>query len=93
MYLALVPRQSTAHREPNIPKEDKAEVSARGEHAGIALNLRSDTPTPAQVRAAVDTILFDDRIHSRAGEIRRESEGMDSLLHLEQIIAGSGAEV
>lgn len=93
MYLALVPRQSTAHREPNIPKEDKAEVSARGEHAGIALNLRSDTPTPAQVRAAVDTILFDDRFHSRAGEIRRESEGMDSLSHLEQIIAGSGAEV
>lgn len=86
-------QRSPSRNPSNTPKEDKAEVSARGEHAGLALNLRTDTPTPAQVRAAVDTILSSERFHSRAAEIRRESEGMDSLSHLERIIAGSGMEV
>ena len=56
----------------------------------MAINLRTNTPTPAQVRTAVDTIVSDDRFRLRAQEIQRESEGMDPLLQLERIITGSG---
>ena len=55
----------------------------------MAINLRTDTPTSSQVRAAVDTILSDDLFRISVEEIRRESEEMDSLSRLERIIAGS----
>ncbi|CAN3129961.1 glycosyltransferase [Mycobacterium sp. smrl_JER01] len=37
--------------------EDKPEVAARVEHFGVGVNLRTGTPTPAQVRHAVRTVL------------------------------------
>jgi hypothetical protein len=39
--------------------EDKAEVSMRGEWAGIAVNLRTNTPSPEAIRDGVDRILID----------------------------------
>ncbi|SPO03607.1 related to N-glycosyltransferase [Cephalotrichum gorgonifer] len=67
--------------------QDKAEVSMRGEWAGIAVNLRTDTPTREAVRAGVDWVLGDTRFKTRAREIRRENEELNSLGRLEEIIA------
>lgn len=49
--------------------EDKVEVSARVAWSGAGIDLRTDTPTPEQVRDAVRTVLAIDRYRSRAGEI------------------------
>ena len=46
--------------------EDKAEVSARVEWSGIGMNLRTNTPTPAKVAAAVDRVLADRPTRPRA---------------------------
>lgn len=58
----------------------------RGEYAGLAVNLRTDTPTPEAVRAGVDRVLGDASFGARAQEMRRENEGLDSLAQLERAI-------
>lgn len=61
----------------------------RGEWAGIAVNLRTDTPTADAVRGGVDRVLSDGAYGKRAREIRRENEELDSLGRLEGIIRGA----
>ena len=58
----------------------------RGEWAGVAVNLRTDTPSAEALRAGVDRVLGDERFRVRAGEIRRENEEFDSLAQLESVI-------
>lgn len=58
--------------------EDKTEVSARVAWSGVGIDLRTDTPSPKQVGAAVRTLLTDDRYRSRAaaiGDAIRRSPG------------------
>lgn len=62
--------------------EDKAEVSARIAWSGVGIDLRTDTPTPAQVGKAVRTLLADPAYRRRAesiGEAIRRSPGPDAL--------------
>lgn len=57
--------------------EDKLEVSARGAWAGVAVNLRTGTPSLEMIREGVDEILGDEEAwRARVGEVRRENEGM-----------------
>jgi UDP:flavonoid glycosyltransferase YjiC (YdhE family) len=49
--------------------EDKPEVSMRAEWAGVGVNLRSGTPTPAAIRAGVDRVLADRGYRDRAREL------------------------
>ncbi len=51
--------------------EDKTEVSARVAWAGVGIALRTDTPSPAQVRDAVAAVLADPAHRARAGELQR----------------------
>lgn len=58
----------------------------RGEWAGIAVNLRTDTPTPEAVREGVDKVLGEESFRVRAWEISSENEGLDALARLEGVI-------
>lgn len=72
--------------------EDKLEVAMRAEQAGFAVNLRTQTPAPAQARDAVVRVLADSRFARRAAELRRENEAMDCLgcveRHVERLTEG-----
>ncbi|WP_040837497.1 glycosyltransferase [Nocardia brevicatena] len=62
--------------------EDKTEVSARVAWSGVGIDLRTDTPSPKQVGAAVRTLLTDDRYRLRAaaiGDAIRRSPGPEAV--------------
>lgn len=65
---------------------DKGEVAARAEWAGIAVNLRTNTPTKVMILDAVERVLDDGRMKARAMELRQENEAMDSLGEIERQI-------
>ena len=49
--------------------EDKPEVAARAEWAGIGVNLRTGSPSPEQVRAAAEEIFANSRYKARCREL------------------------
>ncbi len=51
------------------------EVSARVAWAGVGIALRTDTPSPAQVRDAVATVLADPSHRARAAGLQRAYAG------------------
>ena len=53
--------------------EDKPEVAARVAWTGAGINLRTGTPTPGAVRAAVRKVLNDGRYLAAARSSRRRS--------------------
>jgi MGT family glycosyltransferase len=55
--------------------EDKMEVCARVTWSGVGVAMKTDTPSPAQVRSAVDTVLGDPRFRAKAQEIARSYQG------------------
>jgi len=71
--------------------EDKVEVSARIDWSGVGIDLRTNTPTPAQVRAAVRRVLAEPSFRQRSAAIGRDilaSPGLDGLdAVLAQVIA------
>jgi UDP:flavonoid glycosyltransferase YjiC (YdhE family) len=58
---------------------DKPEVAARAEWAGVAVNLRTETPSQAAIRHAVEKVLSETSYRSRAKEIEAEMETYDPL--------------
>lgn len=67
--------------------EDKIEVSARVGWSGAGINLRSSRPKPDSVRAAVRTVLSDDRYRSRARALAAEIAQAPGLAGLDRILA------
>jgi UDP:flavonoid glycosyltransferase YjiC (YdhE family) len=65
---------------------DKAEVCARAEWAGVAVNLRAQTAAEEAIRAAVEMVLGDGRYKKRAVELKEENEALDALARFEGII-------
>ena len=64
-----------AHGVPVISAgttEDKTEVGARVAHSGVGLNLKTNRPSAAQIRAAVRSILDEPSYANRARAIRDE---------------------
>ena len=59
--------------------EDKPEVAARAEWAGIGINLRTGSPSPEQVRAAVEEVFANDRYKARCRELEEEMKGYDPM--------------
>jgi MGT family glycosyltransferase len=57
--------------------EDKMEVSSRVTWSGTGVALRTDTPTPDQVRDGVAAVLADGRFARRARELRDVYAGYD----------------
>ncbi|MCZ8513168.1 glycosyltransferase [Paenibacillus filicis] len=73
--------------------EDKPEVCARVEWAGIGINLKTDRPTEQQISSAVDTLLSSPRFKQRITELQQEFSSYDayriSVTHLEELAASS----
>jgi MGT family glycosyltransferase len=69
--------------------EDKPEICARIAWAGVGVNLRTQTPKPEQVRAAVQRVLADPRFKHRAQQIKasfaQHNAANEAVLLLEQL--------
>ena len=59
--------------------EDKLDVSARVAWSGAGINLKTDTPTPAQVRSAVRAALDDPSYRRRAQALQSEYARHDAV--------------
>ncbi|WP_426939227.1 glycosyltransferase [Pseudarthrobacter sp. S3] len=57
--------------------EGKSDVNARVEYAGVGINLRTESPKPADIAAAVGKILADPGWKSRARKMQEQFEGED----------------
>jgi MGT family glycosyltransferase len=66
--------------------EDKPEVAARVAHAGAGLNLKTRTPTPAQVRAAVRAVLDDSRYRTQARALAAEYARHDAVAKAVELV-------
>ena len=52
--------------------EDKVEVNARVAYSGVGINLRTQSPTPEQLRDAVRRVLDEPNFRERARSVQRE---------------------
>lgn len=59
--------------------EGKNDVNARVEHAGVGVNLKTETPGAAAIRSAVETVLGDPSWRERAQAMRGQFEAEDSV--------------
>ena len=66
--------------------EDKAEVNARVAWSGVGINLRSNRPTPMQVRDAVRKVLADARYRAASARIGADIAASSGLAGLERVI-------
>ncbi|KAK0706185.1 glycosyltransferase family 1 protein [Lasiosphaeria miniovina] len=65
---------------------DKAEVAARAEYVGVAVNLRATSPTPGALRAGIDKVLSNESYKNKAVELKAENEAMDAMGQIEKIV-------
>jgi UDP:flavonoid glycosyltransferase YjiC (YdhE family) len=73
---------SLSHGVPLVTaglNEGKNDVNARVEFAGVGVNLKTETPTAAAIRSAVDTVLGDPSWRARAQAMRGQFEAEDSV--------------
>jgi MGT family glycosyltransferase len=87
-------QQALAHGIPLVcagGSEEKPEIAARIAWSGTGIDLRTGTPTPWDVRAAVRTVLDEPRFRLRATEIAAEMAGYDAPARgadrIEQLLA------
>lgn len=66
--------------------EDKPEVAARVEYFGAGVNLRTGTPTPAQVRRAVRLVLDDATYRANARRLRSAYAACDSVTEIATVV-------
>jgi UDP:flavonoid glycosyltransferase YjiC (YdhE family) len=66
--------------------EDKTEVSARVEWSGVGINLRSDRPSPEQVRDAVRTVLSSPSYREASASIGADIRSSAGLAGLERAV-------
>jgi UDP:flavonoid glycosyltransferase YjiC (YdhE family) len=83
-----------AHGVPLIvagATEEKPEIAARVAWSGAGINLKTKTPTPEQIRAAVNTILLNHSHRTQAARIRadyaRHSAPHEAAALLERLAA------
>ena len=65
--------------------EDKVETACRVEWSGTGVNLRTGTPTEAQIAAAVDRVLTEQSFREQAQALQAEIESAPGMAGLEQI--------
>lgn len=66
--------------------EDKVETTRRVEFSGVGVNLRTGTPTPAQIARAVAQVRADARFRTRARALRDEIARAPGLPGLERTV-------
>ncbi len=85
-------QHSMSHGVPIViggTTEDKPEVAARAEWAGVGVNLKTDRPSAEQIRTAVMEVLEHPKYKARALDIEKEMQTYDPI----QIIADSVEEL
>jgi UDP:flavonoid glycosyltransferase YjiC (YdhE family) len=72
--------------------EDKAEITARAEWAGVAVNLKTSTPTPEAVLAVVDEVNSGPKYKESSLVLEAEMAAFDSMenvvKNIEEVVAG-----
>lgn len=66
--------------------EDKPEVPARAEYAGMGINLKTGTPTIEAIRNAVNKVLGDEKYKNRCKELQQEQANTDALGFLSGVV-------
>ncbi|MFS0853488.1 glycosyltransferase [Microbacterium sp. 179-I 3D4 NHS] len=82
-------QQALSHGVPLVvagQTEDKVEVAARIGWSGAGVNLRTSTPSPAQVGDAVARVLGDTGFRERAGRIGAEMRAADAWTALDRVL-------
>lgn len=82
-------QQALKHGVPLVvagATEDKPEVAARVAWSGTGINLRTETPTPAQVRQAVRKILGDKEYRANTARLAREYSRYDALATVRTLV-------
>lgn len=72
--------------------EDKPEVGARVTWTRTGIDLATDTPTPEEIREAVDQILAKPEYRARAQNLAREFASYDSAKKLAELVEALVAE-
>ncbi|KAH6648016.1 putative UDP-glucuronosyltransferase 2A3 [Truncatella angustata] len=88
-------RCSLAHGTPLVvagDSEDKPEMCAIIEWAGVAVNLRTGNPTSEALRAGIDKVLSDLKYRGAAQGIKKETETFDPIRviaeNIDEVVAG-----
>ena len=68
--------------------EGKNDISARLDYRGLALDLRTDRPSPRQIRRAVARVLGDPRYRERVARLRKELAAYDPYAIIESSVTG-----
>ncbi|MDG2520462.1 glycosyltransferase [Caulobacter segnis] len=82
--------QALAHGVPVVvagTTEDKAEVACRVAHSGAGIDLRTDTPEPQALAAAIDAVLADPAYRTAARRLQMEFVAYDSRLMIDVAVA------
>ena len=66
--------------------QDKMETTRRVEWSGVGLNLRTGTPTQAQIATAVERVLSERHFRERAVALQTEIESAPGVAGLERIV-------
>jgi UDP:flavonoid glycosyltransferase YjiC (YdhE family) len=67
-------------------QEDKPEVAARVKWSGVGRRIRTDTPTPSQVRRAVRAVLDDPRYRTAATGMAARMAAAPGLAKLDEVV-------
>jgi UDP:flavonoid glycosyltransferase YjiC (YdhE family) len=84
-------QQALAHGIPVVAAgvtEGKNEVAARVRWSGAGIDLRTERPTPAQLRTAVHTVLEDPSYRHRARELQARYAARDAAGTAADLIEG-----
>lgn len=88
-------RPSLAHGTPLVvagDSEDKPEMCAIAEWAGVAVNLRTGNPTSEALRAGVDKVLSNPKYREAAKKIQADMDASDPIevirKNIEEVLAG-----
>ncbi|KAI1344214.1 glycosyltransferase family 1 protein [Xylariaceae sp. FL0016] len=66
--------------------EDKMEVTARAEYCGMAVNLKTQTPSSEAIAEAADKIFKDSRYKQRALRLKQDNQDLDAVHIIERQI-------
>ncbi|KAH8664401.1 hypothetical protein BX600DRAFT_464377 [Xylariales sp. PMI_506] len=67
--------------------EDKLEAILRFSRAGVAVDIKTQTPSAEQIRRGIEEVLSNGKYKARALELKKESEDMDAIAVIESQIA------
>lgn len=66
--------------------EDKAEVAGRIQYSGVGINLKTNTPSPDQIKNAVLTVIGSDTYKSNAMQLKKIIDQLNSSQHAVELI-------